>query len=152
LIQYAACTAHENYSSTRLIQNPNRYDDWVPRDDRFDDGAFLSAAVGSYQPNRWGLHDMHGNVWEWTRSPETPDGEADGQVAGDLHSTARRIVCGGSWYDRPHRAASGYRLSYRPYQRVFNVGFRVVIEGHWPPGDQHVSLRGHTTSPEQPGR
>jgi len=36
-------------------------------------------------------------------------------------------VRGGSWYDRPFRATSSYRLSYRDYQKVFNVGFRVVM-------------------------
>jgi formylglycine-generating enzyme required for sulfatase activity len=123
LSQYAACTAHNHYSSTRILANPNQYDDWVPQDDRFDDGAFVSAEVGRYRPNPWGLHDMCGNVWEWTRSAEKPE---DGQHVQSPHT--RRIVRGGSWYDRPQRATGEYHLSYRPYQRVFNVGFRVVIE------------------------
>ncbi len=113
LREYAACTARGGYTRAEVITNPNRFDDWVPRDTRFDDGHFLSAPVGSYKPNPWGLHDMHGNVWQWTRS-ETPDG--------------RMIVRGGSWRDRPHRATSSYRLDYRPYHKVFNVGFRVIAE------------------------
>ncbi len=116
LREYAACTARGGYTRAEVITNPNQFDDWVPRDTRFDDGHFLSAPVGSYKPNPWGLHDVHGNVWEWTRS-ETPDG--------------RMVVRGGSWRDRPHRAASSYRLDYRPYHKVFNVGFRVIAE-KWP--------------------
>lgn len=113
LKEYAACTARGNYTRAEVIENPNIYDDWVPRDTRFDDGHFLAAPVGSYRPNAWGLHDMHGNVWQWTATA-AQDG--------------RMIVRGGSWRDRPHRATASYRLDYRPYHRVFNVGFRVVCQ------------------------
>ncbi|MBN1420270.1 MAG: SUMF1/EgtB/PvdO family nonheme iron enzyme [Planctomycetes bacterium] len=105
--------ALDTYIRVRLVPSPNRYDDWVPRDDRFDDGHHTSAPVGSYAPNAWGLCDMHGNVWEWTAS-ECASGD--------------RVVRGGSWYDRPKRCRSAFRLAYRPYQGVFNVGFRVAME------------------------
>ena len=38
------------------------------------------------------------------------------------------VVRGGSWYDRPVRCRSAFRLAYPPYQKVFNVGFRVICE------------------------
>ncbi len=84
--------------------------------------------AGTYQANAWGLHDMHGNVWEWTRSAlrRYPYREDDGR--NDLAAEDKRVVRGGSWRDRPKRARSAYRLAYRPYQRVFNVGFRVVVQ------------------------
>lgn len=75
----------------------------------------ISATPGSYQPNAWGLFDMHGNVAEWTASDY------------DANST-QKVVRGGSWRDRPHRARSGARLGYPTWQKVFNVGFRVVCE------------------------
>ena len=105
----------ETYVELRLVENPTPYDDWIPKDARFDDGGFLSEAGGGYAANPWGLHDMHGNVAEWTTSPCPWD---ERQV----------VVRGGSWYDRPKRGASSARLGYRPYQRVFNVGFRVVCD------------------------
>jgi formylglycine-generating enzyme required for sulfatase activity len=38
------------------------------------------------------------------------------------------VVRGGSWYDRPKRCTSSFRLAYEPYEPVFNVGFRVIAE------------------------
>ena len=102
--------------------------DVTPRVDGVDDGQLVTADVGGYKPNAWGLYDMHGNAWEWTRSAyrpypykaqdgrETP-GEAD-----------RIVVRGGSWRDRPKRCRSAFRLSYPSWRKVFNVGFRVVVE------------------------
>ncbi len=93
-----------------------------------NDGALVAVAPGKYRPNPWGLFDMHGNVAEWTRTSYRPypyvadDGRDDPQTAG------RKVARGGSWFDRPRRSTSSYRLSYQPYQRVFNVGFRVVCE------------------------
>ncbi len=106
------------------IKNPNKYQDFVPKDSRFDDGERLMADAGQYLPNAWGLHDMHGNVCEWTIS----DFEEPGKV-----------VRGGSWRDRPKRARSGFRLAYPTYQPVFNVGIRVVVKAlpESKPGHDH---------------
>ncbi|WP_231617243.1 SUMF1/EgtB/PvdO family nonheme iron enzyme [Novipirellula aureliae] len=110
---------------------PNRRsptNDFVPRDNRFNDGALTPQGTGQFLPNPWGLYDMHGNVAEWTRSDYNPYPYVadDGRNALDLQT--RKVVRGGSWRDRPHRATSSYRLPYQSYQKVFNVGFRVVIE------------------------
>ena len=51
------------------------------------------------------------------------DRDGRNRVDGDEN----RVVRGGSWRDRPAQATSAVRQSYRPYQGVFNVGFRVVI-------------------------
>ena len=105
----------ETYIRLHVVENPTPYDDWIPKDPRFDDGGFLSEDVGGYAPNAWDLHDMHGNVAEWTTTVCPWD---ERQV----------VVRGGSWYDRPKRGTSSFRLAYRPYQKVFNVGFRVVCD------------------------
>jgi formylglycine-generating enzyme required for sulfatase activity len=118
--------ARNTYVQLNLLPNPTRYDDWIPKDARFDDGGFTSVEVGRYKPNAWGLHDLHGNVWEWTRTIHKPYPYDERDGRNDLDSPARRVVRGGSWYDRPKRARSAFRLAYRSYQRVYNVGFRVV--------------------------
>lgn len=102
--------------------------DLVPRDARFNDGKLVTASVGAYKPNAWGLHDMHGNAWEWTRSAYRPYpyNEADGRNRPEENETI--VVRGGSWYDRPQRSRSAFRLSYPAWQKVFNVGLRVMIE------------------------
>jgi formylglycine-generating enzyme required for sulfatase activity len=90
-----------------------------------EDKQAVSAPVGSYQPNVWGVYDMHGNVAEWTASADVPypfRPDDPRQAAAD----ARKIVRGGSWHQRADLSRSGCRLSYQPWQRVFNVGFRVV--------------------------
>jgi formylglycine-generating enzyme required for sulfatase activity len=108
----------------KLIYSENP--DWVLRD-RSLDNALVTTNVGSYLPNPLGLHDMHGNAAEWTRTTYRPyPYRSHGRDA--LTDEERKVVRGGSWYDRPKRCASGFRLSYPPWQRVYNVGLRVVCE------------------------
>jgi len=94
-----------------------------------DDGAVVTAPVGSYEVNAWGLHDMAGNVAEWTRSMPAayPYVEGDGRNA--LSSGGRRAVRGGSFFDPPARCSHSLRIDYPAWQKVFNVGFRVVCDG-----------------------
>jgi formylglycine-generating enzyme required for sulfatase activity len=102
--------------------------DQVPRDARFNDQALVTVDVGRYRPNAWGLHDLHGNVWEWTRSVYKPYPYSAHDGRNETTEAGRRVVRGGSWYDRPTRCRSAFRLSYPPWQKVYNVGFRVVRE------------------------
>ena len=114
------------------FKNPGRYDNWLPQDTRFNDRGFITEPVGRYRANPWGLHDMHGNAAEWTRSAYRPYPYRDDDGRNALAEGGRnteRVVRGGSWRDRPFRSTASYRLPYRQYQKVFNVGFRVICEG-----------------------
>ncbi len=87
-----------------------------------------TVAVGSFPSNAFGLHDMHGNVWEWVADcwNKTYRGApADGR-AWNTGDCARRVLRGGSWLNtpRPMRAALRFRLT--PGGRDFDVGFRIA--------------------------
>ena len=99
---------------------------WVhPGGSSFNDKAFASTNIGTYAPNPWGLYDMHGNVAEWTRSPYTSYPYHAKAVAGP---TDKAVVRGGSWNDRAQNARSSFRMMYRPHERVYDVGFRVICD------------------------
>ncbi|MEE8450438.1 MAG: SUMF1/EgtB/PvdO family nonheme iron enzyme [Thermoguttaceae bacterium] len=91
---------------------------WRPAIVDQDDGFRVSSPVGSFEENPWGLRDMHGNVAEWTASVF--------QARTD-ETAAKRVVLGGSWSDRPRWAEAGFRWGYFEYQKVYNVGFRVIV-------------------------
>ncbi len=110
------------------IANPTPFQDFLPKDARFDDGAKIVTDVAKYQPNPWGLFDMHGNVAEWTLSTYRPYPYADSDGRNAPDDAGRKVVRGGSWFDRPFRATSSYRLAYDPWQTVYNVGFRVIMK------------------------
>jgi len=97
---------------------------WRPAIETVNDNYRISAPVGSFTPNAWGLHDMHGNAAEWTRGVWKPR-QVDRATAGD---SSRRVVRGGSWQDRPADARSSSRAGYNRWQGVVDVGFRIVVE------------------------
>ena len=103
-------------------------------DERFRDTWFVVDYVGQTEANAWGLKDMVGNVSEWTRSSYRPYPYRD-DGRNDPASAERKVARGGSWADRPADAGSSVRRAYQPWQRVYDVGFRVIVEGP-APGNQ----------------
>lgn len=86
------------------------------------------TAVGSFPANGWGLHDMHGNVWEWCADwfceyPAEPAKDPFGECETDL-----KVIRGGSWYFNAESARSARRYTHNPVDRGFSLGFRLVRE------------------------
>jgi formylglycine-generating enzyme required for sulfatase activity len=73
---------------------------------------------------------MHGNAAEWTRSVYRPYPFVTDDGRNDVKPGAtgqRRVVRGGSYYDRPQNCRSAHRLAYPAWQGVHNVGFRIIV-------------------------
>ncbi|HUR44957.1 MAG TPA: formylglycine-generating enzyme family protein [Candidatus Saccharimonadales bacterium] len=99
-------------------------------------GPMLNRAtrVGSYPANAWGLHDMHGNEFEWCR--DWYHEKLPGGVDPDLYSepgarnrdgTQSRSRRGGSWGDDGRFCRSALRLRYEPWRGADHIGFRVAV-------------------------
>ena len=100
------------------------YYTYHPKEANVDDGAMLPIKCGGYAANGFGLYDMHGNVAEWTRSDYLPyPYKEKKQGTGD-----RKVVRGGSYIDHPKHAIAAARKAFYPWQSVFNVGVRLIIE------------------------
>ena len=91
-------------------------------------GTGCRTRVGSYEPNAFGLCDLHGNVGEWTADNWHPDylGAPDDGQAWIEVADQRRVVRGGAWDYLPRLLRSAWR-DWRPAdQRADNIGFRVA--------------------------
>jgi formylglycine-generating enzyme required for sulfatase activity len=88
--------------------------------------------VGSFPANAFGLHDMHGNVWEWCQDIWHDNYEGaptDGSAWLERGDQERRVLRGGSWYYFPVYCRSANRGWLAPVVTVVDVGFRVVCGG-----------------------
>jgi formylglycine-generating enzyme required for sulfatase activity len=94
-----------------------------------------AAKVGSYPANEWGLHDMHGNIFEWCRDwfHDRLPGGTDPDLYYSFSSATKsrngslsRVRRGGCWADDGWPCRSAFRLRFEPERRYDHIGFRVV--------------------------
>ena len=99
----------------------------ITRDEANFDGVSITP-VGKYPPNAFGLHDMHGNVWEWCNdwyapshagAVTDPQGPAEGET---------RVLRGGTFFNSDAFVRSANRVNLSPTNRTDIVGFRVARE------------------------
>ena len=94
-----------------------------------------AAKVGRYPANPWGLHDMHGNTFEWCRDwyhPKLPGGtdpdlyDAKATTPNNRNGSVSRVRRGGAWTDEGKYLRSALRLRFEPERGYDHIGFRVV--------------------------
>jgi formylglycine-generating enzyme required for sulfatase activity len=121
----------DNLSSTQANFKGKPYNGGAP-------GPSLgrAARVGSYPPNAWGIHDMHGNTYEWCRDwyhKRLPGGRdpdlyaARSSATRSEHGDISRVRRGGCWADDGWPCRSAFRLRFEPERRFDHIGFRVVV-------------------------
>ncbi|MEO1392618.1 MAG: SUMF1/EgtB/PvdO family nonheme iron enzyme [Cyanobacteria bacterium J06634_5] len=84
--------------------------------------------VGGFPHNRFGLHDMHGSVWEWCQDDWHSDYQGapiDGSAWTKEGNATYRVVRGGAWSSAPRDCRSAIRSHYPPGNRYNDIGFRV---------------------------
>jgi formylglycine-generating enzyme required for sulfatase activity len=113
--------SHEyaNYGTDRCCEGKTEgRDEWL-----------YTAPVGQFPANAFGLHDMHGNVWEWVEDPWHDDYRgsppANGSAWTEDGDERQRVLRGGSWYNDPQDVRSAARARSASDNRIYVLGFRV---------------------------
>src|SRR5262249_54740420 len=92
------------------------------------EGRRGTVRVDSFQPNPWGLYNVHGNVWDWTedclhRNYQGAPADGSAWTSGDC---SYRMVRGGSWFSSPQKLRSAYHFWSPTDFRDITQGFRVA--------------------------
>ena len=119
--------AEWEYACRAGTQSAYWYDD-TPDKNKMHYGEESTRPTATLPANPWGLHEMHGNVWEWCASVYDEDysGKEQQDASDQRGNLARRIIRGGSWYDLPEGCRSADRHGFIPDSKGPSIGFRLA--------------------------
>ena len=124
--------AEWEYAARAGIATPFHFGNTITSDDANykDSGFSQTTPTGSYPANKFGLHDVHGNVWEWVKDcwhNNYQGSPADGSawIAGG--NCSLRVMRGGSWYGEPRSLRSANRGGLNADLRDRDSGFRAAL-------------------------
>jgi formylglycine-generating enzyme required for sulfatase activity len=92
------------------------------------ESASRTKPVGQFEANRWGIHDMHGNVWEWCEDSYVIHPISEEVDPNSLSSSPCRALRGGSFNMYPSYCRSASRRGEPPQIRRNDIGFRIVMD------------------------
>lgn len=123
----AGNTTPFNFGENISTDQANYLGDFVYGDGKKGVNRKMTIPVGSFPANAWGLHDMHGNVWQWCQDsygayPEKDVVDPQGPDAG-----THRVMRGGAWGIYPDHLRSACRYKLVPTWGDDAIGFRVCF-------------------------
>ena len=94
-----------------------------------DNSKNTTHPVGQKEPNKFGLYDMHGNVWQWCQDWYSEDyyGKSEAENPAGPAQGSYRLLRGGSWGGSPVDCRSAGRGGSNPDFRFYYFGFRIVL-------------------------
>ena len=93
-----------------------------------DNSGGMAHPVGCKTANAWGLHDMHGTVWEWCNDKFSEYPQADVTDPKGADKGELRVLRGGSWHSRSNSCRSAARNAMHPGFSSDRFGFRVCLD------------------------
>jgi formylglycine-generating enzyme required for sulfatase activity len=147
----AGTTTPFHFGETLATELANYDGDYTYNDGPKGEYRKQTTDVGTFPANEWGLHDVHGNVWEWcldhwhedyegaptngsawlnssgllTENEERITTESGDFLVTEEDETASRMLRGGSWYYTPRDCRSAVRINFSRGSRNLDLGFRV---------------------------
>lgn len=110
----------------------DQFPDWEVFDN-YNDGYVFSAPVGSFKSNKFGIHDLSGNVMEWCYDWYDAEYYADSPYGDPLgpSSGSYKAIRGGAWVSKPAGAILCFRIGNKAREDCdYDLGFRVVKSQH----------------------
>ncbi|MDR1460833.1 MAG: formylglycine-generating enzyme family protein [Campylobacteraceae bacterium] len=128
--EYAARAISKDKYSFGNDANELAFYAWYYEGNKSSKQLLQTHPVGQKQPNKWGLYDMHGNVWEWTEDFYDPEYYTKSPLKDPINreSSLKNItIRGGSWINSAEHLRSTVRYYKAPTAKEDNLGFRVVF-------------------------
>lgn len=114
------------YANIHDITSKRAFPELTVNNHTCNDGYKVTAPVGSFKPNSYGLYDTMGNVWEWTSDWYGSYSSTKQQDPKGPSSGWAKVIRGGSWFNTPQNARSAKRSYVDPGFRLNNLGFRLM--------------------------